>query len=160
MSYPVQRSLWEGLESVFLANARNLLRDIANDISRPEKEVLKAFSKDTIRLQIVEEESKEKECSALEAKGAISTRCRRAVYRDTCFCPLHLRMGAVNPSTYGIPKFRRLKTEAGEIYFLDPVTQFLYTQNYQRVGIRKENRIVLFKIEEQDEDREEPDSNV
>lgn len=160
MSYPVQRSLWEGLESVFLANARNLLRDIANDMSKPEKELLRAFSKDTIQIRLVEEDAKEKECCAITPSNGVAARCRKAVYHDTCYCPLHLRTGFGSQYAYGLPKFRRLKTESGDVYFLDPVTQTLYTNEYKRVGIRKEKKIVLFKIEEPDEySNEQPTAN-
>lgn len=155
MAYPVQRSLWEGLESVFLANARNLLRDIALDVGRPEKELLKAFSKDQIKIHLVEEEAKEKECCALQTDSLIATRCRRAVYRDTCYCPLHLRTPANSQFAYGYPQFRRVKTESGEIYFLDPITQILYSKDGKRMGIRSQKKIQVFKIEETLQDREE-----
>ncbi len=52
MSYPVNRTLWEGIESVFLANARSLLRDIAHELEKPEKELLKSFSEDMIKLRL------------------------------------------------------------------------------------------------------------
>lgn len=155
MSYPVQRSLWEGLESVFLANARHLLRDIALDVGRPEKELLKAFTKDQLQIYLVEEEAKEKGCCALEADSLIATRCRRAVYRDTCYCPLHLRTSTHSQIAYGYPQYRRVKTESGDIYFLDPITQFLYTRDHTRVGIRSSKKIQVFKIQEQTEDSEE-----
>jgi hypothetical protein len=154
MAYPVQRSLWEGLESVFLANARNLLRDIALDVSRPEKELLKAFSKDQIQIHLIEEEAKEKECCALQTDSLIATRCRRAVYRDSCYCPLHLRTPSNSQFAYGYPQFRRVKTESGDLYFLDPITQLLYTKDGARVGIRSSNKIQVFKIQEK-EDKEE-----
>ena len=155
MSYPVQRSLWEGLESVFLANARNLLRDIAHDMGRPEKEILKAFSKDTIRVHLVEEETNEKECCAIVTDALVASRCRKAVYRDTCYCPLHHRISPNAKYAHGLPSFRRLKTESGETYFLDPVTQILYDKENKRVGQRTEKGIKVFKIEEQTEDRDD-----
>lgn len=155
MSYPVQRSLWEGLESVFLANARNLLRDIAMDVGRPEKELLKAFTRDQVQIHLVEEEAKEKECCALQTDSLIATRCRRAVYRDSCYCPLHLRTPPNSQFAYGFPQFRRLKTESGDVYYLDPITQFLYTRDHKRIGKRSSNKIQVFKIQEQTEDRED-----
>lgn len=155
MAYPVQRSLWEGLESVFLANARHLLRDIALDVGRPEKDLLKAFSKDQIQIHLVEEEAKEKECCALQLDSLIATRCRRAVYRDSCYCPLHLRTPPNSQFAYGYPKFQRIKTESGDVYFLDPITQLLYTKDGTRIGIRTAKKIQVFKIQEQTEDREE-----
>lgn len=156
MSYPVQRSLWEGLESVFLANARHLLRDIAIDLGRPEKELLKAFTKDEVKIYLVEEDAKEKECCALTMNSVIATRCRRAVYRDSCYCPLHLRTPSNSQFAYGYPQYRRIKTESGEVYFLDPVTQQLYLSDMTRIGHRSSKKITVFKIEEPTEDREEP----
>jgi hypothetical protein len=155
MAYPVQRSLWEGLESVFLANARNLLRNIASDVGRPEKELLKAFTKETIQIHLVDEEAKEKECCALQTDSLIASRCRRAVYRDSCYCPLHLRTPQNSQYAYGYPQFRRIKTESGDIYFVDPVTQILYTKDGTRVGIRSVNKLQVFKIEEPSQEREE-----
>ena len=155
MAYPVQRSLWEGLESVFLANARHLLRDIASDMSRPEKELLKAFSKDQIRIHLVEEEPKESECIAIQTDSVVATRCRRAVYRDTCYCPLHLRTPPNSIYAHGYPVFRRVKTESGDIYFMDPLTQLLYEKDGTRVGKLSNKKIQVFKIQELTEDREE-----
>lgn len=155
MSYPVQRCLWEGLESVFLANARNLLRDIANDVSRPEKELLKAFSKDMIKIHLTGEQADEPECCAITEGTEVATRCRKAVYRDTLYCPFHHRQGVQHKHDYGLPNLRRIKTESGDTYFLDPITQFLYTERYERIGQKKENRLLVFKIEEPSEDREE-----
>jgi hypothetical protein len=155
MAYPVQKSLWESLESVFFANAKHLLRDIALDMGRPEKELVLAFSKDKLKLYPVEEEAKETECCAIQTDSLVATRCRRAVYRDTCYCPLHLRTPPNSQFAYGYPQYRRIKTESGEIYFLDPITQLLYTKDLTRVGTRFANKIQVFKIEEPIENREE-----
>lgn len=155
MAYPVQRSLWEGLESVFLANARNLLRDIASDLGRPEKELLKAFTKDKLQIYLVEEEGLTKECCALQTESPIATRCRRAVYRDTCYCPLHLRTSPNSQFAYGYPQFRRIQTESGDLYFVDPISQILYTSDGTRVGLRSDKKIKVFKIEECNQDRED-----
>ncbi len=154
MSYPVQRSLWEGLESVFLANARNLLRDIARDMGKPEKEILKAFSKDTVCVHLVEEEAHEKECCAIVVESLLATRCRKAVYRDTCYCPLHHKISPNAKYAHGLPSFRRIKTESGDSYFLDSVTHILYDKDMRRVGQRTEKGIKVFKIQEQTEDRD------
>jgi hypothetical protein len=155
MSYPLQRSLWESLESVFLANARNLLRDIAHDRGRPEKEILKAFSKDIVSVHLVEEDAPEQECCAIVVDSQIATRCRKAVYRNTCYCPLHHRISPNGKFAHGLPSFRRVKTESGDCYFIDPVTHILYDKDMKRIGHRTEKGIKVFKIEETTEDRED-----
>ena len=155
MSYPVQRTLWEGLESVFLANARNLLKDIAHDMGYPEKEILKAFSKETVRIHLVEEDAKEQECCAILVESLVATRCRRAVYRDTCYCPFHHKTTPNAKYAHGFPSFRRIQTESGDTYFLDPVTQILYDKDAKRVGHRTEKGIQVFKIQEQTETRDD-----
>ncbi len=154
MSYPVQRFLWEGLESVFLASAKRLLTDIAYDVGRPEKEILKAFSKEQIRIHLVEEEAKEKECCAIVTESVVATRCRKAVYRDTCYCPLHHRISPNSKYSFGLPTYRKVNTESGDVYYLDPVTQILYDKDNRRVGVKKNKKLQVFKIEEQTEDRD------
>jgi hypothetical protein len=149
----------EGLESVFFTNARNLLKDIARDLGQPEKEILKAFSKDTVKIHLIEEETTEQECCAIVVDSLVATRCRRAVYRDTCYCPFHHRTSPNAKYAHGLPSFRRIKTESGDLYFLDPVTQTLYDKQANRVGRRTEKGIQVFKIEEQTEDRDDSSEN-
>lgn len=155
MAYPLQRTLWEGLESVFFTNARNLLKDIAHDMGKPEKEILKAFSKETVQIRWVDEETTEQECCAIVTGSLIATRCRRAVYRDTCYCPFHLRTSPNAKYAHGFPSFRRIKTESGDLYFLDPVTQIVYDKDAKRIGHRTQTGIQVFKIEEPTEGRDD-----
>jgi len=44
-----------------------------------------------------------------------------------------------------VPSLRRLKTSDGD-YFLCELTQNVYSQTYERVGLFEKNQIILFEV--------------
>lgn len=149
MAYPMNRTLMDSLEAVFLTQARNLLKDIAKELGKPEKALLTAFEKQTIGLRIIDrEEEKYEGCMAFSTSSALAKRCREPVYDGTCYCPLHLRLSTkeeVGPQSK--PQLQRVQTESGDLYFLDTLTQFLYTETYERCGFCKDGKFTVFKLE-------------
>lgn len=151
MAYPINRTLMDSLEAVFLTQARNLLKDIAKEVGKPEKQLLAAFEKEKIKVHIVDREEDAYEgCMALVtcSSSALGKRCREPIYDGTCYCPLHLRLTCTPETAYEQkPKLQRIRTENDEIYFLDPLTQQLFTETYQRCGFVKNEKFVIFKLE-------------
>jgi len=144
---PVNRLLWESLESVLLAQSKELMRDIAKTLKQPEKLLMDAFRKEIKNAYLVDlsEPTDEKFlCEALLDDTEVAQRCRKAVVFGEKFCPCHTHW--CTPSTMTrVPSLRRLKTSDGD-YFLCELTQNVYSQAYERVGFFEKNQIVLFEV--------------
>lgn len=142
----------DSLEAVFLTQARNLLKDIAHELGQPEKPLLKAFEKEKIQLHVVDKEEETYEgCMALICTTALAKRCREPVYDGTCYCPLHLRLTCTQENQKveeNKPQLQRVATETGQVFFLDTLTQLLYTETYERCGELKGGKLTIFKLEE------------
>ncbi len=148
MSYPVNRTLWEGIESVFLANARSLLRDIAHELEKPEKELLKSFSEDMVKLRLYDTDESTDHCMALDTSTEVAKRCRKPVYSGTCFCPFHHQFESAKPKTDQY--LTRLQIEDCEdIYFVDQETSIVYNDSFTPMGLYENKKLTLFKLEEQ-----------
>jgi hypothetical protein len=50
-----------------------------------------------------------------------------------------------HPSVPEKPVLRRIVTDDGTTYFLDALTQQIYTQDYQRVGWMDDGKIILLE---------------
>jgi hypothetical protein len=151
MSYPVNRDLWESLESIFLAKARELVKEIAEDLGKPEKLLWNEVVKDKIHIHIIEQDETAEECMELVYCDKVAQRCRKPVYLGTSFCPQHeLSLSRSTKTTHAstLPALRRIKLEDGSIIFYDRLTQDLYDSNYRRCGYKTENGLVVFKLEE------------
>jgi len=145
---PVNRILWESLESVLLAQSKELMRDIAKTLKQPEKPLLEAFKKEIKNVFLVELSDPTDEkflCEALLLDTEVAQRCRKAVVYGEKFCPLHTHWCAPSALTR-IPSLRRIKTSDGDVYFLCELTQTVYSQTYERVGFFEKNEIKLFEI--------------
>ena len=146
MSYPVNRDLWESLESIFLAKAKELVKEIAEEVGKPEKLLWNELMKDKIKLHIVEQETSAEQCMELVYTNKIAHRCRKPVYAGTEFCPNH-SFGTTTQHT-SLPSLRRVKLDDGSHVFYDRLTQDLYDSDFRRCGHRTEDSLVVFKIEE------------
>jgi len=145
---PVNRILWESLESVLLAQSKELMRDIAKTLKQPEKPLMDAFRKEIKNVYLVDlsEPTDEKFlCEALLDDTEVAQRCRKAVVFGEKFCPCHTHW-SMPLSLTRVPSLRRLKTSDGDIYFLCELTQNIYSQSYERIGFFEKNRIVLFEV--------------
>ncbi len=153
MSYPIQRNLLESLEAIFLTQARNLLTEIAQDLGKPAKPLLKAFETHQVKLHVVDRESIEssQECKALDYSSELAKRCREPVYQGTCFCPLHLRLTPPK-EPQGKRIVYRVKTEEGDVFFHDPLTQEVFSSTYHWCGTSANGKYKVFKVEDQVEE--------
>jgi hypothetical protein len=147
MSYPVNRDLWESLESIFIAKARELVKEIAEEVGKPEKLLWNELVKDKIKLHIVEQDEVAEQCMELVYYDKVAHRCRKPVYTGTEFCPQHGFSTQIN-NTKALPSLRRIKLEDGSIIFYDRLTQDLYDSSYRRCGYKREEGLVVFKLEE------------
>lgn len=147
MSYPIQRHFLESLEAVFLTQARFLLKEIAQDLGKPEKPLLKAFEQSKVKLHVIDTHEEAQEgCKGLVPVGTLAKRCREPVYHGTCYCPLHLRFPSKEPES--IDSVRRLKTEDGEEYFVNANKESVYSKDsFQLCGTVKNGKFTVFKVE-------------
>jgi hypothetical protein len=147
MSYPVNRDLWEGLESIFLAKAKELVKEIAEEVGKPEKLLWNELIKDKIKLHIVEQAAAAEQCMELTYTNKVAHRCRKPVYAGTEFCPHH-SFGTTTVQHSSLPSLRRVKLDDGSHVFYDRLTQDLYDSEFKRCGQRTEGNLIVFKIEE------------
>lgn len=149
MAYPINRTLMDSLEAVFLTQARSLLKEIAKEVGKPEKQLLAAFEKEKIGLCVIDREDENYEgCMALCTGCSLAKRCREPVYDGTSYCPLHLRLHVTGEDPHpSKPKLQRVQTETGDVYFLDTLTQSLYTETYERCGFCRDGKFTVFKLE-------------
>lgn len=144
---PVNRILWESLESVLLAQSKELMREIAKTLKQPEKPLLDAFKKEIKNMYLVDlsEPTEEKFlCEALLSETEVAQRCRKPVVYGEKFCPCHTNW-SLSPTFSRIPSLRRVKVEE-DVYFLCELTQTVYSPAYERIGFVENNRIVLFEV--------------
>lgn len=147
MSYPVNRDLWESLESIFIAKARELVKEIAEEVGKPEKLLWNELVKDKIKLHIVEQDEVAEQCMELVYNDKVAHRCRKPVYTGTEFCPQH-GFNTQTHNTKALPSLQRAICDDGSIVFYDRLTQDLYDRNYKRCGYKTEKSLVVFKLEE------------
>ena len=147
MSYPVNRDLWESLESIFIAKARELVKEIAEEVGKPEKLLWNELVKDKIKLHIVEQDEVAEQCMELVYNDKVAHRCRKPVYTGTEFCPQHGFSIQIH-NIKALPSLQRAIWDDGSIVFYDRLTQDLYDKNYKRCGYKTEKSLVVFKLEE------------
>ncbi len=155
MSYPIQRDFLESLEAIFLTQARSLLTEIAQDLGKPVKPLLKAFEAHQVKLHVVDRSSEStdcsQECKALLYTSELAIRCREPVYQGCPYCPYHLRLNQAKEPE-GKRVLDRVRTEEGDFFFLDSETQEVYTSDYTRCGTCKDGKYKVFKVEDQVEE--------
>ena len=148
-SYPVPKPLWDALESALMAKSRELIRDIAKTLKQDEKTLMSAFRANKRSLYLVDLSDPTEErfqCEALLATTAIAHRCRKPVQYGERFCPGHV-FWLMPECMKHKPTLRRIKTEDGT-YFVDTLTQQVYTVDFERVGTLQEGTLVLFEIQD------------
>lgn len=155
MSYPIQRDFLESLEAIFLTQARSLLTEIAQDLGKPVKPLLKAFEAHQVKLHVAERYNETSEanheCKALVFTSELAKRCREPVYQGSSYCPYHLRFTATEEPE-GKRMLDRIRTEDGDVFFLDSKTQEVFTSEYQCCGRHKDGKYKVFKVEDQVEE--------
>ena len=148
MSYPVNRDLWESLESIFIAKARELVKEIAEEVGKPEKLLWNEVVKDKIKLHIVEQDEVAEQCMELVYNDKVAHRCRKPVCTGTEFCPQH-GFSTQTHNTKALPSLQRAIWDDGSIVFHDRLTQDLYDSSYRRCGFKTEKgSFIVFKLEE------------
>ena len=144
-SYPVSKPLWDALESAILAKSRDLILDLAKALNQEPKPLLDAFraKKRAVHLVDISDPTEDRwQCEALVVGKAVAHRCRKPVVLGSSFCPLHEH---THEKISEKPVLRRIVTDDGTIYFLDTLTQQLYTEEYQRAGWMEDGKLVLFE---------------
>jgi hypothetical protein len=144
-SYPVSKPLWDAVESALLAKSRDLILDLAKALNQEPKPLLDAFraKKHSVHLVDISDPTEDRwQCEALLSENAVAQRCRKPVVLGSCYCPVHEHN---HPPVPEKPVLRRIVTDDGTTYFLDALTQQIYTQDYQRVGWMDDGKIILLE---------------
>lgn len=151
-SYPIPKPLWDAVENVLMVKSKELIKDIAKSLHQSEKPLWEAFKakKHTFHLLDMEDPTDNKfECEALVCTSAVAHRCRKPVLLGQKVCPEHEFVS--QPSLGTKPIVKRIKTDTGETYFMDN-QQNVYTEDFERVGILQEDTLVLYTIDDDNEE--------
>jgi len=123
------------------------VKEIAEEVGKPEKLLWNELVKDKIKLHIVEQDEVAEQCMELVYNDKVAHRCRKPVYTGTEFCPQH-GFSTQTHNTKLLPSLQRAIWDDGSIVFYDRLTQDLYDKNYKRCGYKTEKSLVVFKLEE------------
>lgn len=134
-----------------MAQSKRLIHDIAEVLQEDEKKLWNTFRLDKMNTYIVDMEEPTSEvfkCQAYTQDKAISILCSKPVLFGEKCCPEH--RGWVLPPEYkNKAKFRKIITDDGD-YYMSPLTQDVYDRDYKKVGYMKDETLVLFEIETDD----------
>ena len=150
-SYPIPKPLWDAVENVLMVKSKELIKDIAKSLHQSEKPLWEAFKakKHTFHLLDMEDPTDNKfECEALLCSSAVAHRCRKPVLFGRKVCPEH--EFTKKPVLETKPFVKRITTPEGETYFMDNDSN-VYTLEFQPVGVMKDNTLILFIIDEEEE---------
>jgi hypothetical protein len=151
MSYPIPKPLWDALENVLMVKSKDLIKDIAKTLHQSEKPLLDAFKAKKQKFHLVDMEDptdNKFECEAILCESAVAHRCRKPVLLGQKMCPSHEFW---KQPTLGVkPVVQRIKTDEGETYFVDTLTN-VYTIGFDRVGSFQDGVLTVFEIDEEEE---------
>lgn len=131
-----------------MAKSRNLIVDIAKALHQEPKPLMDAFrtKKHSVHLVDISDPTEDRwQCEALISTKAVAHRCRKPVSLGSCYCPLHEYDHAKPPEK---PVLRRIVTDDDTVYFLDSLTQQIYTEEYVRAGWIEDGKMFLFEQDE------------
>lgn len=144
----IPKPLWDELENALMIKSKQLISDIARTLRQDEKQLLQEFrSKQTslFLLELDREEEEEYECPALVRTTKIAHRCRKPKMYGKPFCPEH-EFFTITAELQSKPVLQRITAE--EPLFLDTLTQQVYSINHDRIGEMKNEKCIVFEIEE------------
>lgn len=147
-SVPLPKILWDELENVFMIKSKELVNDIAKTLRQDPQILWKEFraKKASVFLLDNEQEEDNYECIALVANTKVAHKCRKPRAYGQLYCPEHEFFTMTN-ELKNKPQLQRVTTEEGT-YFLDCLTQQVYTVDYERVGFVTNEKCFVFEIEE------------
>lgn len=150
-TYPVSKVLWDAMDSIFSAKSRELMKDIARTLHQDEKKLLQAYrskKKQAYLVDMNEPTNERFQCSALCPNSKVAKRCLKPVVFGEKYCPDHHEWKE-DPLYETIPSLQRIKTEEDTILFIDTLTSIVYDENYVRQGFQTEDKVYVFRIEEE-----------
>lgn len=144
---PVPKPLWDELESALMIKAKQLIGDLAKTLRQDEKQLLQEFraKKTNLFLVDLEMDTDEYYCSAILDTTKVAQKCRKPAMFGQSYCPQH-QFFVLPTELQNKARVQRISYE--EPLFVDPLTQLVYTSDYERVGSVKNGKCMLFELEE------------
>jgi hypothetical protein len=154
-SVPVVYELWSLLEASLLAQAKHLVRDIAQEQGADPKALWDRVRRE-VKLTPLElpDPVESTYCSYQLRDGVIAQKCLQPVLLGHTTCPQHSgRLSPAVPLNQFLPKVVRIQNEAdpGDVYFQKVGTasnsNILYSSELKPVGILHEGKAIVFHVE-------------
>lgn len=143
------KPLWDELENALMIKSKQLISEIAKVLRVDEKPLLQEFrSKKTnvMLLELDRDEEDKYECSALITTTKVAHLCRKPTLYGKKFCPEHEYFRAT-ANMESKPQVQKLSC-CEEPLFVDTLTQQVYTVDYDRVGYIRNEKCIVFEIED------------
>jgi L-arabinose isomerase len=113
LEYKIPRLLWENFEAVLLAQSKKYIKELANRLNVPEKELLNRVlpSSDSLKVIIQDSQSESNQCKAYIQQKQLTIYCRNPCVYGTDFCGLHRnkRLLVIQDDTNTSIKLRKIK---------------------------------------------------
>lgn len=152
LEYQIPRILWENMESILMAQARNFVKEMAHRLHVPEKDLLRAVlpSHDSVNIVIQDTNHASTQCKAYVQRDKLTIQCKQPTAHLTEFCPVHQRHRTNIIKGGGAIPIQRIKARGDmEPLWVVKETELIRSNGTQagRIQPNKE-RILLYQIQE------------
>lgn len=153
--------LWTLLESSLLAQAKQLVRDLAREEGVDAKPLWDKVKKDlTISAIELPSPVEPQFCPYQLRDGTIAEKCLHPVLLGHTYCPLHCgRLSPNVPLNQFLPKVVRYQNEMdpGDIYFKrlgGGASNIVYSRELAPLGLLHESKLIRFSFDVENEENE------
>jgi hypothetical protein len=148
-SIPVPKVLWDELENALMIKSKELIKEIAKVLRQDERQLWQEFrsKRKSLHLLDVDSNQEDYECTALVCTTPVAHRCRKPVLFGKPVCPEH-EYFTLPSELKSKPQLQRIEGTQEEPFFVDSLTQQVYSMFYERKGYIHNNKCIVFEIEE------------
>jgi hypothetical protein len=152
-SVKIPLSLFDTLQNVFKIEAKQMCRDVAKILKRPEKEIIEKVFQHQISLQIIQDNDITISCPVFLKKDSLLERCRKSCVLGTGRCLSHQSVLIIPeiPSTVQILTRLEYNESQHKALWCDEVNGNVYNTEGKFIGFYKDESLQLFEIEESED---------
>ena len=150
MSIAIPQTLFETLQSAFLAEGKRFCVDIAKILKVPEKELqTKLFKEKKVHITLFEDSERPLSCLVPVQMGVVVKRCRYPCVLGTSRCMVHQFVEAIQEPSPDLIKYTRIESHPSlkEPLWCHEDTGIIINTAGQEVGEYKDEEIVLWTFE-------------
>ena len=145
----IPQTLFETLQSAFLAEGKRFCVDVAKILKIPEKELqAKLFKEKKVSITLVEDSERSLSCLVPVQKGVVLTRCRYPCVLGTSRCMIHQFVETIQ-EPQDLEQYTRIESHPSlkEPLWCDEETGEIVNTRGETLGEYKDEEIVLWTFE-------------